>query len=161
MPMAKVDTPIMTQTNCYCYPSNFVSVNISTTTPNAQIRWTNDGTDPTPGNPSTHIITSSSGPAYGNSYESVTFRAVAFRVDMLDSDEDDETFYYDAESGGNIAQSMAASISNSATYDGNGNLQNYKGWTYTYDAQNRLTAAENQAGTRVHYYYDGLNRRIA
>ncbi|MFN2622854.1 MAG: RHS repeat-associated core domain-containing protein, partial [Chthoniobacterales bacterium] len=160
-PMAKVDTPSMTQTNCYCYPSNSVSANISTTTPNAQICWTNDGTDPTAGNPSTHIITSSSGPAYGNSYESVTFRAVAYRADMFDSDEDDETFYYDAESGGNMAQSMGASVQNASSYDANGNLTGYKGWTYTYDAQNRLTFADNHSGTRVHYYYDGLNRRIA
>ena len=149
------------QTNCYCYPSSFVSVNISTTTPNAQIRWTNDGTDPTPGNPSTHVITSSSGPAYGNSYDSVTFRAVAFRGDMLDSDEDYETFYYDSGNRANLAQSMAAPVSNGAAYDANGNLQSYKGWTYTYDAQNRLTVADNNAGTHVRYYYDGLNRRIA
>lgn len=91
--MAKVDTPTITQTNCYCYPSNLITVNISTTTPNAQIRWTNDGSDPVASNPNTHVITSSSGPAFGNSYDSVTFRAIAFEAGMLDSDEGSETFY--------------------------------------------------------------------
>jgi YD repeat-containing protein len=40
-----------------------------------------------------------------------------------------------------------------------GNLQSYNGWTYTYDAQNRLTSAVN-GGTSVEFWYDGLNRQI-
>jgi RHS repeat-associated protein len=45
-------------------------------------------------------------------------------------------------------------------YDANGNLTTYKGWTYTYDAQNRLTSASNGT-TSAEFYYDGKNRQIA
>ncbi len=46
------------------------------------------------------------------------------------------------------------------TYDNEGNLLTYNGWTYTYDAQNRLTNATNGATTAA-FYYDGKNRQIA
>jgi RHS Repeat len=46
------------------------------------------------------------------------------------------------------------------TYDGNGNLKTYNGWSYTYDAMNRLTAAVKGA-TSASFYYDGLNRQVA
>jgi YD repeat-containing protein len=49
--------------------------------------------------------------------------------------------------------------SNSPGYDANGNLIAYKGWTYTYDAQNRLTSASNGT-TSAEFYYDGKNRQI-
>ncbi len=41
----------------------------------------------------------------------------------------------------NLNQYTDVSTVGSATYDGNGNLKTYDGWTYTYDAMNRLTAA--------------------
>jgi RHS repeat-associated protein len=45
------------------------------------------------------------------------------------------------------------------TSDSNGNIQSREGWTYTYDAQNRLRRATN--GTVfLDFYYDGLNRQI-
>jgi RHS repeat-associated protein len=53
------------------------------------------------------------------------------------------------------------------TYDdaagpGNGNLVVYNGWTYNYDAQNRLRHALNAStGNEAYFYYDGLNRQIA
>jgi RHS repeat-associated protein len=43
------------------------------------------------------------------------------------------------------------------TYDGNGNLKTYNGWTYTYDAMNRLTAAVKGSAS-ANFWYDGLNR---
>nr|MBA2270310.1 RHS repeat-associated core domain-containing protein [Chthoniobacterales bacterium] len=46
------------------------------------------------------------------------------------------------------------------TYDNNGNLLTHDGWTYTYDAMNRLTNATNGATTAA-FWYDGLNRQIA
>jgi RHS repeat-associated protein len=46
------------------------------------------------------------------------------------------------------------------TYDANGNLKTYNGWTYTYDAQNRLTSA-NGNGHSATFRYDGKNRQIA
>jgi RHS repeat-associated protein len=45
------------------------------------------------------------------------------------------------------------------TSDPNGNIQTRNGWTYTYDAQNRLRSATD--GTKsLSFYYDGLNRQI-
>ncbi len=43
------------------------------------------------------------------------------------------------------------------TYDGNANLKTYNGWTYTYDAMNRLTAAVNGSAS-ANFWYDGLGR---
>jgi YD repeat-containing protein len=47
-----------------------------------------------------------------------------------------------------------------ATYDPKGNLKTYNGWTYTYDAQNRLTKVMQGTTTVAQYWYDGLNRQI-
>jgi hypothetical protein len=44
-------------------------------------------------------------------------------------------------------------------YDRNGNLISYKGWSYSYDAQNRLTSASNGTHTAL-FHYDGKNRQI-
>ncbi|MBA3962699.1 MAG: Hint domain-containing protein, partial [Chthoniobacterales bacterium] len=46
------------------------------------------------------------------------------------------------------------------TYGGNGNLSTYNTWTYSFDAQNRLTSAD-KTGTNSDFYYDGLNRQVA
>jgi RHS repeat-associated protein len=47
-----------------------------------------------------------------------------------------------------------------ATYDANGNLASYNGWTYSYDAQNHLTTVKQGTTTVATYWYDGLNRQI-
>lgn len=44
-------------------------------------------------------------------------------------------------------------------YGLNGNLGRHNGWTYTYDAQNRLTRAQN-ATTTVKFKYDPMNRQV-
>lgn len=45
------------------------------------------------------------------------------------------------------------------TSDAKGNIQTRDGWTYTYDAQNRLRRATD--GTKfLDFFYDGLNRQI-
>jgi RHS repeat-associated protein len=44
--------------------------------------------------------------------------------------------------------------------DVKGNVETYDGWTYTYDAQNRLRNASKGA-TTLEFWYDGLNRQIA
>jgi RHS repeat-associated protein len=47
------------------------------------------------------------------------------------------------------------------TYDTNGNLTNCQGWSYTYDAQNRLVTANNVvAGKAAIFVYDGKNRCV-
>jgi RHS repeat-associated protein len=46
------------------------------------------------------------------------------------------------------------------TYDSNGNLRTQRGWTYTYDAQNRLTAAQSAQDT-VSFSYDPRNRCVS
>jgi RHS repeat-associated protein len=49
-----------------------------------------------------------------------------------------------------------------AGYDNNGNLNLYAGWTFTYDAMNRLTELSHPGtGQQISYRYDALNRRIA
>jgi YD repeat-containing protein len=45
-------------------------------------------------------------------------------------------------------------------YDRNGNLKSYNGWSYTYDAQNRLKTVLQGTTTVAQYWYNGLNRRI-
>jgi len=77
---------------------------------------------------------------------------------MTDSDESSQDFYYD--SGGNMPQSQSEQNPTSLAYDANGNLTGRKGWTYVYDAQNRLTSASNGTTSAV-FYYDGKNRQIA
>jgi len=47
----------------------------------------------------------------------------------------------------------------SPTYDGNGNLIAQGSWTYTYDAQNRLTSAAG-ATQRLDTVYDACNRAV-
>jgi len=45
-------------------------------------------------------------------------------------------------------------------YDADGNLTNYNGWTFTWDAENRLIAAVN-GSTVVSNQYDYMSRRIS
>jgi YD repeat-containing protein len=45
-------------------------------------------------------------------------------------------------------------------YDNNGNVKEYDGWTYEYDAQNRLKAVKHGATIVEQFWYDGLNRII-
>jgi RHS repeat-associated protein len=45
------------------------------------------------------------------------------------------------------------------TYDANGNLTSQAGWSYSYDAQNRLIAAGN-GSTSVSFAYDARNRCV-
>jgi RHS repeat-associated protein len=65
--------------------------------------------------------------------------------------------------GGNaMAASTGAGSAGDMTYDPNGNLKSYDGSSYTYDAQNRMTAADNNStGRHIRYHYDPLNRVIA
>jgi RHS repeat-associated protein len=49
----------------------------------------------------------------------------------------------------------------SVTNDSDGDVLGYNGWTYTYDAQNRLLNASSGNTTIATFYYDGLNRQIA
>lgn len=48
----------------------------------------------------------------------------------------------------------------SPTYDANGNLTNYNGWAYAYDAQNRLWGAANSNTTGL-FTYDARNRVVS
>ncbi len=45
------------------------------------------------------------------------------------------------------------------TYTANGSLKTYSGWTYTYDAQDRMTKAQKGA-TTVDFVYDAMNRCV-
>jgi RHS repeat-associated protein len=87
------------------------------------------------------------------------FRAIAYKAGMNDSE---ESWYEVDNTGGNMAQlSDEATVGGQPEYDPNGNLTQYKGWTYTYDAQNRLRLAHNNGVLVATYYYDSKNRQIA
>ena len=45
------------------------------------------------------------------------------------------------------------------TYDADGNMTSYNGWTYTWNGENRLIAAEN-SDTRLEFSYDYMGRRF-
>src|SRR5437016_3042082 len=47
------------------------------------------------------------------------------------------------------------------TNDSDGDVLTYNGWTYTYDAQNRLLSAALSGTTIATFYYDGLNCQVA
>ncbi len=58
------------------------------------------------------------------------------------------------------ANNQYATVNGSSVgYDGRGNLHSYKGWTYTYDAQNRLTQATNGISS-ASFAYDPLGRAV-
>jgi YD repeat-containing protein len=92
------------------------------------------------------------------------FGALSYKEGMSDSP---VTWYEVDNSGATMAplageqlSVLSSEASSSPLYDANGNLTNYKGWTYSYDAQNRLTSASNGTTTAT-FYYDGKNRQIA
>ena len=143
------------------------------------MRYTINGAPPT--STSGTLIGSSSGsvrltPSPGGT----TLQVIAFEPGMNDSAVNLGTYYYESGDGAamNGATGNSASMPNpgdggpsggpipqdgqsqTISYDGNGNLMNYKAWVYHYDAQNRLTYASN--GTvSAQFYYDGKNRQIA
>jgi RHS repeat-associated protein len=108
--------------------------------------------------------------------EGRTLNVIAFKAGMTDSEVHSATYYYES---GNFADPGSTSSSDSGGeseladaallgaengqpgYDPNGNLTHYKGWVYTYDAQNRLRMAHNNGTLVATYYYDGKNRQIA
>jgi RHS repeat-associated protein len=139
------------------------NVAVSTTTTGANMRYTLNGTTPTSTN-GTLIASSSGTVSVTPTTEGRTLQAIAFKAGMSDSVVHSATYYYEngnAPEQAELEMNVAGS-GGQVTYDANGNLTGYQGWTYTYDAQNRLIAADKAAaGVHVHYYYDGLNRRIA
>ncbi|HRP31478.1 MAG TPA: RHS repeat-associated core domain-containing protein [Agriterribacter sp.] len=59
----------------------------------------------------------------------------------------------------NNLNQYTAVAGNALTYNGNGALQSFNGWTYSYDAQNRLVKAE-KGSTTVSFAYDARNRCV-
>jgi hypothetical protein len=106
--------------------------------------------------------------------QGTTLRAIAYAPGMSDSDLNEGTYYYLGGNGADIDSAAAAppgdldsppaeggsqSASVVPIYDHNGNLISYKDWSYSYDAQNRLTRASKGAYTAL-FHYDGKNRQI-
>jgi RHS repeat-associated protein len=129
------------------------TIAVATTTTIANMRYT-FGTA-TPSASYRTLITASSGTvSVTPTEEGRTLNVIAFTPGWIASEVHSATYYYlDGDAPG--APAAAA-----PSYDSNGNLTSYKGWTYTYDAQNRLTGA-NKGATTAFYYYDGKNRQIA
>jgi hypothetical protein len=135
------------------------SVIIKTTTATANMRYTLNGTVPSQTNG--NLIASNHGTvSVTPTSEGATLRAIAFAPGMTDSDVHEATYTYIGANGASLAGTESIESGIIPAYDANGNLIAYKGWTYTYDAQNRLTSANN--GTiSAEFYYDGKNRQIA
>ena len=55
---------------------------------------------------------------------------------------------------------IADGVTNAPTYDADGNLVSYGGWTFSWDAENRLVLASNVA-TVVSNAYDYMSRRVS
>jgi RHS repeat-associated protein len=152
-----------------------VHVTLSTDTPGTTIFYTisdtpqaanptHDGPTPTGG---TFAYT---GPITVGPGATRWFKAMGYKAGMSDS----ILTEYGVDNSGNIpdpenpiqeeiSAGSAGSVGSvgSAGYDANGNLKSYKGRTYTYDAQNRLTSASNNGTQIASFRYDGKNRQIA
>lgn len=60
-----------------------------------------------------------------------------------------------------LSQYSNDSLFGAIQHDATGNVTNYNGARYVYDAQNRLVGAHfDSINQHVNYYYDGLNRQI-
>jgi RHS repeat-associated protein len=144
------------------------------------MRYTINGSPPT--STSGTLIASSSGTVrLTPSPAGTTLQVIAFKAGMNDSGVNVGTYYYESDNGAGMNNSAvnSANMPNpgdggpggggilidggdqpTINYDANGNLTNYKGWTYSYDAQNRLINAVN-GSVSAQFYYDGKNRQIA
>ena len=159
-------TPIFSPDGGTYFITQARPVTISTTTTGAHLRYTLDGSTPT----SSHGVEISfmSGtvlvlPTPGGR----TLQAIGFKPGMTDSEVHSAIYTYEGngtapelEPGRGTNGSIAGVASDALTYDDNGNLQTYQGWTYTYDSQNRLTKA-SKGGVWAIFHYDGKNRQIA
>ena len=59
----------------------------------------------------------------------------------------------------NLVNQYTQIASQVPTYDADGNMTSYNGWTYTWNGENRLVAAEN-SDTRLEFSYDYMGRRL-
>jgi RHS repeat-associated protein len=159
VPPAQVATPVFNPDGGDYAITQPRSVSISTTTTNANMRYTLNGT--TPSQTNGNLIASNHGTvSVTPTSDGTTLRAIAFAPGMSDSDVQEATYYYIGGTGANLMTVDSVQSGITPAYDANGNLTTYKGWSYTYDAQNRLTSASN--GTiSAEFYYDGKNRQIA
>jgi RHS repeat-associated protein len=148
------------------------TVTVTTSTIGANMRYTINGAPPT--STTGTLISGSSWPVTVTpSPQGTTLRVIAYKAGMIDSQVHEAVFYYENDNGGNT--NMAYPIDGgpggggilidggdqpTINYDANGNLTKYKGWTYGYDAQNRLINAVN-GSVSAQFYYDGKNRQIA
>jgi RHS repeat-associated protein len=152
------------------------NVTVETATAGSYLRYTFGAIPPTRDS-GTPIYSSRGTISVKPTVEGRTLNVIAFQEGMADSEVHSATYYYEYEPtgdppntalapatlGSTAANALAASAnatSSSPNYDHNGNLTYFKGWVYTYDAQNRLRTANNGA-TSATFYYDGKNRQIA
>jgi Chitobiase/beta-hexosaminidase C-terminal domain/RHS Repeat len=158
-PPAQVATPVFNPDGGEYAITQPRTVTISTTTATAKMRYTLNGT--TPSQTNGNLIASNHGTvSVTPTSEGTTLRAIAFAPGMSDSGVHEATYTYIGGNGPNPGRRQFGSKRYHPLYDANGNLVAYKGWSYTYDAQNRLTSASN--GTiSAEFYYDGKNRQIA
>jgi RHS repeat-associated protein len=150
--------------------------------PGSTVYYTKNGSVPTPNNgtPLAPGGTVSVTPTY----DGTSLRAIAHKDGMIDSQFGEAVFLYTGGAGGGEPdpagttpsaailppdggperppeEGPAAPSPTTPTYNDNGDLETYNGWTYFYDAQNRLTSATRGGDIWVSYTYDGLNRQVS
>ena len=89
---------------------------------------------------------------YGYAYDPIGNRMVATN--------NAEAFTYAANALNQYTNILEGAAPSAPLYDLDGNLTNYNGWTFTWDAENRLIAAVN-GSTVVSNCYDFMSRRVS
>lgn len=83
---------------------------------------------------------------------SITYDANGNRIDAFDGN----NAHYNTAPNNQYSSDWTGALN----YDDNANLITRAGWTFTYDAQNRLVKIQS-GSTVIHYHYDPLNRIVA
>ena len=93
------------------------------------------------------------------------YDAIGNRLNWWQGDPIDPAAALDTYVPNNLNQYNSFTRNNSVetvpVYDTDGNLEQQDGWTYTWDTENRLVAAEQPGVQRIEYTYDGSGRRVS
>jgi RHS repeat-associated protein len=111
----------------------------------------------------TAVLYSATGPTDPNPGKSVTYEVAGRRRDAMTvttptSTDRTSYFHNDLNQYTNI---RFGNVDHFTGHDNNFNLTNYNGWTYLYDAENRLVSASNSAsGRSAAFVYDAIGRCV-
>lgn len=172
-PSQQVAMPTFNPAGDNYFPQNSIPITIATATTGANIRWTNDGSDPSANHGT--LIASSSGTISTGYRESFSLKAMAFKAGLVASAITEDYYFWDSgdapTAGGrtvtygytpdrmsrssvndngamtnysaNALNQYTSTAGNSFSYDNNFNLTHAAGLYGVYDAANRLVSASN------------------